>query len=87
MNFDVHVGFAPRTSTSATTLFRPKNLRESDLGAAVQCGSRIETARVRPRHSPFTAGSSDGPDELSSFYFGVVWWSGRLGGHSDVAVM
>ena len=29
----------------AALRIRPKNLRESDLGAALQCGSRIETAR------------------------------------------
>ena len=36
---------------------------------------------------PFCCGSSDGPDELSSFYFVVVRQSRRLGSHADVTVM
>jgi hypothetical protein len=43
--------------------------------------------RVSSRHSPFYCRFQRWSDELSSFYLVFVWWSRRLGGHSDVAVM
>ena len=61
-----------------------KTSGKADSGAAVQCGRRTETAR-KPREQRLTAFLSS--RELSSFHFGVVWRSRRLGGHSHVAVM
>jgi hypothetical protein len=43
--------------------------------------------RVSTRRSPFYCRFQRWSDELSSFYLVFVWWSRRLGGHSDVAVM
>jgi hypothetical protein len=59
-----------------------KTLAEADFGLSfsVVAGPRLNA-------DAFAVGSGDGPDELSSFYFVVVWQSRRLGGHSDVAVM
>ena len=63
-----------------------KTSGESDLGVpfSVVAESRL---RVSPRHSPFYCRFQRWSDDLSSFYLVFVWWSRRLGGHSDVAMM
>ena len=64
-----------------------KTSGESDLGAALQCGSRIETAR-EPTTQPLLL-SVPVMIPMSCLYFISCSFGGakRLGGHSEVAVM
>ena len=70
----------------STTVSTRKTSGESDLGATLQCGSRIETAREPTTQSLLLSVPVMVP-MIVFLDFVFVWWSKKLGVHSGVAVM